>query len=261
MPQQRITGLVPSNATDATNDITISAGWADDSTSVAVMRLTPAITKQLDVAWAAGTNQGGLDTGAVANTTYHTWLIGNPTSLAVDVLFSTSASAPTMPGGYKLKRRIFSFRRIGAVNQAVAAREQAGGGLKVLLKTPTFQFNKDWAGVDDAAQTSSAIAVPLGIQVEAILGVSFVDATPVAASALLITSLDQSDTAASSGVPGAFVGQFRITAAGVATQAAASGEVLARISTSATFRYRAEGSTADHFADFCLMGWIDDRVS
>ncbi len=51
---------------------------------------------------------GGLDTGAEAgNTWYHVWLFGDSTgTLAPVARVSVSSSAPTLPAGYDLKRRL-----------------------------------------------------------------------------------------------------------------------------------------------------------
>lgn len=105
-------GLTLSNGTDATNDIDIAAGEAVDNSDGTLM-VASALTKQLDAAWAVGTNQGGLDTGAIANAWYAVWLIKNPTTSVVDALFSLSATAPTMPAGYTKKRRIGWICRSG----------------------------------------------------------------------------------------------------------------------------------------------------
>lgn len=49
-----------------------------------------------------GSGANGLDTGVEANSTwYYVWVISNGTTLAA--LFSTSATAPTMPSGYTYK--------------------------------------------------------------------------------------------------------------------------------------------------------------
>src|SRR5262245_55992518 len=53
------------NAGDAVNDIDIAAGEASADDGSAVMALAAALTKRSDAAWAVGTNQGGLDTGAI----------------------------------------------------------------------------------------------------------------------------------------------------------------------------------------------------
>lgn len=105
------------NVADAANDVDIAIGSAaSDAASPLLMRLAAAITKRLDAAWAVGTNQGGLDTGAIANTTYHVWLIARSDTGVVDALFSTSATSPTMPANYDRKRRIGSIiRAAGAI--------------------------------------------------------------------------------------------------------------------------------------------------
>lgn len=113
-----IYGLTLSNnAGDATNDIDIAAGEAASTeTNPVLIVLASALTKRLDAAWAVGTNQGGLDTGSIANTTYHVWLIRRSDTGVVDALFSASASSPTMPANYDQKRRIGSIlRESGAI--------------------------------------------------------------------------------------------------------------------------------------------------
>lgn len=112
MPQDSITGLgLANNVTDANNDINIAAGRALADSGDYNLILTSALVKQLDAAWVVGTNQGGIDAGAKANSTwYHVWLIGRVDTHVVDVLFSTSATAPTMPANYTKKRRIGAYR-------------------------------------------------------------------------------------------------------------------------------------------------------
>ena len=111
LPRGYIDGLILSNdATDASNDLDIAVGCAVDGGGTQMMVLASAIVKRLDAAWAVGTNQGGLDTGAEASSTwYHVWLIRRPDTGVVDVLFSTSPTAPTMPANYTQKRLIGAF--------------------------------------------------------------------------------------------------------------------------------------------------------
>src|SRR3990167_5278425 len=79
--------------------------------------LTTAITKQLDAAWAVGTNQGGrMSAAAIANTTYHVPLIKRVDTGVVDVGLDVSATAPTLPTNYTKFRRIGSIlREAGAI--------------------------------------------------------------------------------------------------------------------------------------------------
>ena len=99
---QKIT--IANNTSDPNNDIDFSGGnfvFSDFSGQAYV----PAMTKRLDANWTAGTNQGGLDTGTKANSTwYYCYTIYNPTTQASDFLFSASATSPTLPSGFtKLK--------------------------------------------------------------------------------------------------------------------------------------------------------------
>lgn len=97
------------NSTDANNDIDISSGFCWNDSLTVKLQLTSTLVKQLDAAWASGSNAGGLDTGSKAvSTWYHVFLISNGTT--TDALFSTSATSPTMPNGYTYKRRIGSVK-------------------------------------------------------------------------------------------------------------------------------------------------------
>lgn len=111
-------GLVLStNAADPTNDVDISAGAATaDTTAYAVMSLASLLTKRIDASWVVGTNQGGLDTGAVGNNVYYVWLIQRSDTGVVDALFSLSATSPTMPTNYDRKRLIGSLARVSGSN-------------------------------------------------------------------------------------------------------------------------------------------------
>lgn len=92
--------------------ITIASGQFRDSTNVNDIVLSSAATI---VASANGAN--GLDVGALANSTlYAVYVIGDSTGFnATAGLLSTSFSAPTLPAGYDM------FRRIGAVLTSGAA--------------------------------------------------------------------------------------------------------------------------------------------
>lgn len=156
-----LAGLTLSNNVgDATNDIDIAVGAAVASDQSEMMILSSALTKQLDAAWAVGTNQGGLDTGAIANTTYHVWLIRRPDTGVVDVLFSASATAPTMPTNYTQKRRIGSIIRSGG---AIVAFEQIGDFFR---RTSAALDRNNTAAAASALLT---LSVPVGIVVFPVL--------------------------------------------------------------------------------------------
>lgn len=91
----------------------VSAGHAADSTGAALMELA-AFTKTTG-AWAVGSGNGAMDAPTVANDTwYHVFIIQRVDTGVVDVLFSLSATAPTMPTGYTLFRRIGSMKTNGS---------------------------------------------------------------------------------------------------------------------------------------------------
>lgn len=237
----QIYGLTLSNnVSDATNDIDIAVGEAADATSGTVMALASALTKQLDVAWAVGTNAGGrMSAAAIANTTYHVWLIQRSDTAVVDVGFDVSATAPTMPTNYDRKRRIGSIVRTGA---AIKAFTQSGN--EFLWMVPV----NDFAEASDAATTAvlTTHTVPTGVQVTVLMnGYSFYGS---ATSYGLITSPDQTDS-----VPSVTL---------FTTVVAATNSVFSyfsknvRTNTSAQTRRRQSHASASW--SIMTVGWIDN---
>jgi hypothetical protein len=170
-----ISGLTyANNAGDVTNDIDIAAGEAMDATSVRLLQLA-AFTKQSDVAWAVGTGNGGLDTGAVGNSDYYMWLICRIDTFVVDVLFSLSSTAPTMPANYTLKRLIGWFKRVGGTIVLFHTYETEGGGLEMNWDAPTLDINL--ANTLTTARRTDAVKVPLNFSTLAIIHAVINDAT------------------------------------------------------------------------------------
>lgn len=163
-PRGYLFGLTLSNnVADATNDIDVAAGEAVTSDSPYWrMALASAITKRLDAAWAVGTGNGGLDTGSIANVTYHVFLIQRSDTGVVDVLFSTNPVAPTMPANYDRKRRIGSIIRESA---AIVAFQQFGD----LFKRSLFTITASTSGFVSALFGTGA---PVGIVTQPILRVT-----------------------------------------------------------------------------------------
>lgn len=173
IPRLAIQGLTyANNGTDATNDIDIAVGGAMDSTSARMMVLGSALTKRLDAVWAVGTNQGGLDTGSASDTDYFIWLINRSDTDVTDVLFSTSATAPTMPTNYNYKRLIGWFKRVSGAIVAFKTYETEGGGLNLMWTAPTLDINTTVT----TARRTDAVKVPLAFSTLATIRVSLVDA-------------------------------------------------------------------------------------
>lgn len=121
-PPGHIFGLTMSNdAGDTTNDIAIAAGScrsSDDTTNIVLA----AMTKRIDAAWTVGNGGGGMNTGAVANSTWYAVMAGyRPDTGVTDAWFTTAASflagTDVFPDvAYTKKRRIGWVRRDVATN-------------------------------------------------------------------------------------------------------------------------------------------------
>lgn len=226
------------NVTDATNDIDIAAGVAIDSTNAHVMTLASALTKRLDAAWAVGTGNGGLDTGAIANTTYHVWLIKRVDTGVVDALFSTSASAPTMPANYTLKRRIGSFLRVSA---AIKAFSQVGD--EFLYTVPAADYASTTLGT---TRENIAISTPAGIVVTALMRVVMTNA---AITHVKISAQGETDTINSATGDTSIVNSV----AGIIT----AGHFSIRAGTNSQITARASNANTD--LRIATYGYIDRR--
>jgi hypothetical protein len=184
-----LSGLTLSNnASDATNDIDIAAGYACATGGGALMQLSSSITKRLDAAWAVGTNQGGLDTGAVANGVYHKWLIQRSDTAVVDALFSLSATSPTMPTSYDRKKRLGGIIRAGGT---ILPFTQFGNNF--LLTTPVRDINVTNPG--NTGQTRTLASVITGVRVRAYINVATFDTG--ALESVYVSDLNATDQAPS----------------------------------------------------------------
>lgn len=227
------------NGTDATNDIDIAAGSCVDSTGTDVMTLSSSITKQLDNAWVVGNNLGGLDTGTIANTTYHVYVIKRVDTGVVDVIFSTSASAPTLPTNYTLYRRIGSIIRAGGTILAFSQ-----NGDEFLLAVPVFDVDISTLGTSAALQT---LSVPTGITVNALMRVR---GTNAATWAVIVSSPSVTDTA-----PGGSTNPLHDVGgtAGNADRATIS------VRTNTSSQVRARSTAASTTLQIATYGWVDTR--
>lgn len=165
LAQGQIVGCGTSNTVGHTaTQISVAVGTARDSTNAQDIVLASPITKDLTAVWAAGSGNGGRDsaTAIPINSYYHVFLIwkSGPT---VDVLFSQSATAPTLPGTYT------KFRRIGGILT------DGSGNIAQFVQTGR-RFCLDACIIELAASTAqgtSAIlrtlkGVPIGVKVRPI---------------------------------------------------------------------------------------------
>jgi hypothetical protein len=220
------------------SSFTVSPGTAADSTNTVMITLNAAMTKTLS-AWAAGSGNGGLDTGTIAaGAWYHMFVIRNPTTLAVDVLFSASATAPTLPSGYT------QFRRVGS-NFTQSSLFQ-----KFTQLGDDFQYAPDsYLNISNGTVPTSPTLVPLtvpsGIQVEAqFSGLAIC----TAAGALYFWSPDR-------GPITQFGGHYFIYSWGNGVQSA--GQFRIRTNTSAQIYVQASAAMGTYYIG--TYGYIDRR--
>lgn len=237
------------DAGDLTNDIAVAAGKCRSGDDVENMVLAASITKRLDAAWVVGTNQGGLDTGAIANTTYHVFLIKRTDTGVVDVLFSASLT-PTMPTNYDYSRRIGSIIRAGAT---ILAFSQVGDTF--LLATTLVTVDAVDPG---AVAVTRALNVPADIIVDALItvGVHQVGATSVGA---YVSSLNQVDQAVQAPGTAALTGFVTVTGGAPATSAWNFAPLTVRTNASSQVRTRCSATGTSDRLGIITRGWLDTR--
>jgi hypothetical protein len=168
------TGLTLANNGTSTNSITIAAGAAvsDDATIAnrVAMTLTSALTKKPGTAWAVGTSQGCLDTGAAATFTfYHVFVIQRTDTGVVDVLCSTSATAPTMPTNYTKKQRLGAVRSTWFATPGAEYYffSQVRNRFRWATLTSTLDVNNATPGA--GTSVTATLSVPNGVVVKALV--------------------------------------------------------------------------------------------
>ena len=236
-----IAGLTMSTA-GASTTMTVAAGQAADSTNASYMTLGSSMGKTTS-GWTAGTGNGGLDTGSIANSTwYHFYLIAKADG-TTDVTFSTNATTPSLPSGYTLYRRIGSGKTNGSAQW-------------ILFKQNGDRFKWD-VGVNDVAAAvnpgtsavTRTLTVPTGIVVDAWLDNS--ESNQSNNRFVLWTALDQTDTTPS-------ITNNTLNAQGTNT-ARFNAEIYVKTNTSAQVRYRTNASGASDETNVVTVGWIDSR--
>jgi len=252
VPKGSLYGLtISNNSVDATNDIDIAAGEAaSEGTVPYLMILSSSLTKRLDAAWAVGSGNGGLDTGSIANTTYHVWLIQRSDTGVVDALFSTSATSPTMPTSYDRKRRIGAIIREGGI---IVPFSQNGD--EFLILGVTLDVDVQNPGTSGTLRT---LRVPTGVKVMSLAQYSAVNLGSAVQAGYYVTSPDQSDQVAvtQGGAPLIDHGHVSLLAG---QQTPSVVRLAIRTNTSGQVRTRNISSTTDVFINISTQGWIDSR--
>lgn len=244
-------GLTLSNDIGTPNTVLdIAAGIACGSTGAAMLNLPSAYTKNCNAAWAVGSGNGALDSGSSlgSSTWYHVWLIMRVDTGVVDILLSTSATAPTMPTSYTLKRRIGSIKTDGSSH--ILAFTQDGDYFR--WAASVFEINTGNPGT--SAVTLTLGGVPTGVNVQALFNCLLFNNNTAG------NGIYFSDLAATDEIPtgaGAAGPYASLWVAVVNIQV--SMQIQIRTNTSAQVRYRASGTTANLSVDVATLGWWDHR--
>lgn len=231
--------------------LTLSTAGGSGTFGIAVgaasgMVLASAYTKTTG-AWAVGTGNGALDTGAIANNTwYHAYLIQRIDTGVVDPLISLSPTSPTLPASYTRKRRIGSMLTDGSAHWVKFIQN----GNKFLWDVGAAD---DVDGIPAITQTLGAVTVPSGVIVEALIS-GFYQGLPGASSVFLISSPLISGITS---ISGSFPPNWTVyLPSGGATQGF---EVAVLTNTSRQVNYISNTADAATLTRFGAYGWNDAR--
>lgn len=228
---------ISNNAGAPTTKIDVAIGACADDTNVLAMSVTAGTIDTGTV----GVN--GLDTGVLtSNTWYHAFAIAKVDG-TTGLLGSASASSPSMPSGYTLKRRIGSFRTASGAATIVNFNQFGDEFIwSATVSGPAFTVT---AG---AATQSLSAGVPTGYKLFAKFRVQVLNGS--GSIAAVIYSPDQGTQAV-----GAPAGNYNV--AGPA--AAVSGATELRIRTDASANIAAAGQGGGSALSIAIFGWEDYR--
>ena len=234
LPLGYFSGFTLSNNGGApTTTVDTAPGAARSSDNTVDITLTGTISGILQSSgvWAAGTGQNKLDTGAKAiNTCYHVFAIRKTSDGTADVLFSLSATAPTMPSGYA-GFALINFIRTNASGDIIPFINK---GDMTWYKTPIKDVNL--SAISSQVGTYQ-LSLSSGIAVEALLYCEISGDQPAA----YISSPDMTDLT-SLGLGAGYVGGQSLQAGG-GSALDISGQQLTMLSSS-TGTVRARFKTA-----------------
>jgi hypothetical protein len=227
--------------------IDVAAGYAvaDDNTMPMVLSAITGITGGI---WALGTAANKMDTvtAVAVNTWYHVYVIMRPDTGVVDILFSLSATAPTLPTNYTKKRRIGAFKT-------------AVGTTNILAFTQDGDYFRWAASIADVsvvnpgtAAVLRALTVPAGVNVQALVHTSAITTSASVQINLLLSDPSANDEAPSNTYATVSFNAAGLTGTGV-------GPLLIRTNTVNQIRARQSASDANTTLTITTVGWIDSR--
>lgn len=256
-----IYGFVPTTGADADHDLDFSGGICRNSTDTAWCRPTwTSLIKQLDAAWAEGTNQGGMATGSVAADTvyYYNLIRKNADETVFDIVIDVSAVQANTPSGWTFMREVYRLRANSAANTLTAAyRQLTGGAIEVC---PGSDYAIAVNGTQNpgtsrvtftAGGTVATMTPPPSCRVT--FAVKMSDGSTSGATFGLLRETAQADS-----TPSLTNNNFQVPAI-VAADSASSVVPDVFIDSSRQATYRISQSTTDHFIWIVINNWVITR--
>lgn len=239
---------ITNDTTDPTNDIVFSAGAAFSTDATNWPMVGASRIKQLDTAWAVGTNAGGrMSAAAIANTTYFCYQIRRADTGVVDYGFDVSATAPTLPTNYTQYRRIGAIVRVAGVIKPFIQ-----DGDTFTWVTPAVDVNAVNPGATAVTRT---FTVPIGIKVKAKVSVGF----SCTSNADNPAGIYVSDLACADIGPGVSVAVSNQVFTNSAVSQSGGSQIDVMTNTSGQLRTRLAVSAAGTTLFMNTYGWIDTR--
>ncbi len=238
-------GLTLSRSANTT--LAVSAGAARDQANAYSMTLSSQWTKTF-ASWVANTGNGGLDTGAIASSTwYYPYLIYDASGSLTDVLISASSGGPTtLPSGYGY------YRRIGAIKTDSGPHilDFSQYGNLTLWKDPPASWTQSSNGYIGTTQQAITLDVPTGFPVEALITATA--GTNNAASAIYFRTPEVNNEAPTSNT----TPPFSMINVRAADGTRFSGGIM-RVRTNASGQIYVRAEYANCAVDICTLGWYD----
>lgn len=236
-----------SGSPTTTIDFAIGTATGDDAATLMQMLTTP-MTKVLAATWASGNGANGLDTGSpAASTWYYVYVISQVGGANVDVLFSLSASTPTLPATYTVKRLIGAIKTDASTH--ILAFTQRGDE----FMWSAAKLDVNGTSVNTGGATLTLPSVPPGLMTITARCRFVVTGGASSTNALLTSSFE--NIGAGPGVSG---GDANIV--GVAAAAQGAIEVLVHVTNASPAQVQAITNQAGGAAvDIVTVGWFDTR--
>jgi len=255
-----ITGFIPTTAADADHDLTFSGGSCRNAADTITVKSTwSTLTKQIDAAWAEGTNQGGMATGSVAADTvyYYNLIRKNADTSVLDIVIDVSSSQANTPSGWTFIREVYRLRTNSSANTLAASYHQLNGGAVEVcpgsdcaIAVNATQNPGTSLVTFTAGGSVTAMTPPPSCHVEFTWKVT--DGSTVGFTYGLLRETAQANSAPTST-------NFNLSSGDHAATGSATVNLLVFIDASRQATYRLSQSTTDHFTWITINRWVISR--